>query len=132
MGLAHRYRKNKAVVVAAPLAGFQSFDRINRMGRMFNRKERKELKGCASWTSLRVSATLEDPPSFHPRGTRTETVPEPAGGGSATGEQPALRTTHFICIGFAGVNEICFSTELCGFIGVFEGFCFWRCEREWS
>ena len=37
--------------------------------------------------------------------------------------------THFIYVGFAGVNEICFWRKMCGFIGVFEDFLLDGCER---
>jgi hypothetical protein len=39
--------------------------------------------------------------------------------------------THFICIGFACVNEICFWSKMCRFIGVFEDSGAGECEREW-
>ena len=30
------------------------------------------------------------------------------------------------------MNEICFQATICGFIGVFEVFLFWQCERAWQ
>ena len=41
-----------------------------------------------------------------------------------------LLTTHFIYVGFESVNEICFWSEMCGFIGVFEDSLLDGCERN--